>query len=171
MNVSEAKGLHVGAAVHLHDRFNADGTPMRARVTSVKTWKTRPEEVEVHVKHGMYDFAVFMAPDVERIHAEEACEKCPKRVVTGERRGLGYSEAKCTFFPCGKEATGKYRGNALCAEHLDYAEALGESGPGRAERGNRYWINKFYGQGAQYDPSNVVGPFLTRADVERGGTK
>jgi hypothetical protein len=165
MTVAEAKGLTHGAYVHLHDRFNADGTCMRARVTSVKTWKTREDAVEVHVKHGLYDYAVFSAgtavctvdSNVSRLYRGEECDACPERV----------SAAKCTFFPCDVAAVGKYRGNALCTEHLEYAEAIGGAGPGTADRGPRYWINRFYGRSAQYDPSDVVGACVTLEEVEK----
>jgi hypothetical protein len=53
--------------VHHVTKKNADGTPMRARVTSVKTWKTRPGEVIVNVKHGLYDYAQFTEKDLDRI--------------------------------------------------------------------------------------------------------
>ena len=35
---------------------NADGTPTRCRVNGAcKTWKTRPNEYRLPVKHGLYD--------------------------------------------------------------------------------------------------------------------
>lgn len=34
---------------------NADGTPVRCRVNGkLKTWKTRPDEFSLPVKHGLY---------------------------------------------------------------------------------------------------------------------
>ena len=34
---------------------NADGTPLRVRVNGrCKTWKTRPEEFRLPIKHGLY---------------------------------------------------------------------------------------------------------------------
>lgn len=36
---------------------NKDGTPLRARANGkCKTWKTRPTEFLLPVKHGMYDY-------------------------------------------------------------------------------------------------------------------
>jgi hypothetical protein len=67
MTLNEAKVLKRNDYVHHVTKKNADGTPMRARVTSVKTWKTRPNEIEVHVKHGMYDYAVFRAYELGQI--------------------------------------------------------------------------------------------------------
>ena len=67
MTLNEAKGLRAGDMVHHVSKKNADGTPMRARVTSVKTWKTRPNAIEVHVKHGMYDYATFGENELSQI--------------------------------------------------------------------------------------------------------
>ena len=67
MTIQEAKLLHNGEMIHHVTKKNADGSPMRARVTSVKTWKTRPGEIEVHVKHGLYDYAVFSASELDEI--------------------------------------------------------------------------------------------------------
>lgn len=36
---------------------NSDGTPLRVRVNGVcKTWKTRPAEFQLPVKHGLRDY-------------------------------------------------------------------------------------------------------------------
>lgn len=71
MTLYEAKTLKSGDMIHHVSRKNRDGSPMRARVTSVKTWKTRPEAVEVHVKHGMYDYAVFSQYELNEIERGE----------------------------------------------------------------------------------------------------
>ena len=55
MTIDEAKALQYHDYIHHVTRKNADGTPMRARVTSVKTWKTRPNEVRIGYKRGMYE--------------------------------------------------------------------------------------------------------------------
>lgn len=67
MTLEKAKTLKAGEYIHHTSKKNADGTPMRARVTSIKTWKTRPSDVEVHVKHGMYDYAVFSQSELSEI--------------------------------------------------------------------------------------------------------
>lgn len=39
------------------DLKNADGTPMRARRNGkTKTWKTRSEDFQIPIKHGLYDY-------------------------------------------------------------------------------------------------------------------
>lgn len=40
-----------------------DGTVREVTVTSVKVWKTRPDDVEVGVKYGMYEYAKFNAAE------------------------------------------------------------------------------------------------------------
>ena len=57
MTVDEAKSLHLGQII-FHTLFtNADGSPRRWRVNgAVKTWKTRPDDVRVPIKHGMWDY-------------------------------------------------------------------------------------------------------------------
>jgi len=55
MTLEEAKNLKHGQVLHHVSRKNADGTPQRWRVSGmVKTWKTRPDEIRVPVKYGLY---------------------------------------------------------------------------------------------------------------------
>jgi len=45
-----------GSMFHHVDMKNADGTPLRVRVTGkCKTWKTRPTHFRLPVKYGMYE--------------------------------------------------------------------------------------------------------------------
>ncbi len=46
---------------------NADGTPARLKVTSVKTWKRTPDRVEVKVQRGLYEHYTFEADDRHRL--------------------------------------------------------------------------------------------------------
>ena len=69
MTLQEAKSLKGGDIVHHVWLKNADGTPMRAKVLSVKTWKTRPNEVLVSVKHGLWDFAKFREYELDLLRA------------------------------------------------------------------------------------------------------
>jgi hypothetical protein len=54
ITLEQAKNLKHGQIIyHIYNR-NADKTPQRWRVNGmVKTWKTRPDEVRVPIKHGM----------------------------------------------------------------------------------------------------------------------
>lgn len=71
MTLEQAKALRVGDMVHHATKKNADGTPMRARVTSVKTWKRDLSRIEVHVKHGLYDYVVFNESELDLIELGE----------------------------------------------------------------------------------------------------
>jgi hypothetical protein len=68
MTLTEAKNLKSGGYIHHVTKKNADRTPMRARVTSIKTWKRSPERIEIHYKHGMYDFGYFTESDLNQIN-------------------------------------------------------------------------------------------------------
>ena len=72
MTLSQAKALKPGCMVHHVSKKNADGSPMRARVTSVKTWKRSPDRIEVRVKHGLYDYATFSESELGQIEPGEA---------------------------------------------------------------------------------------------------
>ena len=67
MTLTEAKTLKTGDYIHHVIKKNADGTPMRARVTSIKTWKSSPERVEVRCKHGLYEYATFKERELSQI--------------------------------------------------------------------------------------------------------
>jgi hypothetical protein len=57
MTLEQAKQLVCGDIVHHKTAKNADDTPQRFRVNGKpKIWKTRPNEVQVPVKRGMYEF-------------------------------------------------------------------------------------------------------------------
>lgn len=49
-----ALGLRHGQILHSKEVKNRDGSPMRVRVNGkVKTWKTRPSDFKIPVKHGL----------------------------------------------------------------------------------------------------------------------
>lgn len=52
----QAIGLSHGDILHHIKSKNADGSPVRARVSGkVKVWITRPDDFRIPVKYGMYD--------------------------------------------------------------------------------------------------------------------
>jgi hypothetical protein len=54
------KTLKPGVILHHSGaRPNADGTPARFRVTSVKTWKRDPDRIEIRVKRGLHEHYVW----------------------------------------------------------------------------------------------------------------
>ncbi len=57
MTIEQAKNLRYGQVITHTERKNADGTPLRAKVNGKpKTWKTRPDAVQIPVKRGLYEF-------------------------------------------------------------------------------------------------------------------
>lgn len=64
MTLNEAKQLKQGQIIYAvpgNVRFNrggrnADGTPLRFKVTSVKTWKTKPDQILIGIKRGLYEY-------------------------------------------------------------------------------------------------------------------
>jgi len=57
ITLEQAKNLNHGTILYHVEQRNADGTPVRWRVNGKpKTWKTRPDEVKVPVKHGFRDY-------------------------------------------------------------------------------------------------------------------
>ena len=71
MNIEQAKNLKQGDYIHHVSKTNADGTPMRARVTSVKTWKRSPDKVEVRYKRGLYEYGTFNERELDQIEPGE----------------------------------------------------------------------------------------------------
>ena len=67
MNLQEAKQLEQGDYIHHVSKKNSDGSPMRARVTSIKTWKRSPERVEVRYKRGLYEYGVITERELDQI--------------------------------------------------------------------------------------------------------
>lgn len=52
----QAIASYHGQVFHHVSEKNADGTPLRAHVNGqCKTWKTRPLEFRLPMKHGLYD--------------------------------------------------------------------------------------------------------------------
>ena len=57
ITLEEAKHLSHGTILYHVKNRNSDGTAQRWRVNGKpKTWKTRPDEVRVPIKHGLYAY-------------------------------------------------------------------------------------------------------------------
>ena len=71
ISINEAKSVKPGTVFHMNDETNSDGTPVRWRVTGqVKTWKTRPEQFKIPVKHGLYDYGYITESNLHLFHLE-----------------------------------------------------------------------------------------------------
>ena len=71
MNLKQAKALKQGDLVWHVKGKNADGTAMRAKVTSIKTWKRDLDRIEVHVKRGLYEYATFDTDELNQLTTKE----------------------------------------------------------------------------------------------------
>ena len=68
MDLKTAKALKQGQEIYHKTLKNADGTtPRMAKVTSVKTWKTRPNEVLVKIKRGLYQYGTINETEICQI--------------------------------------------------------------------------------------------------------
>ncbi len=66
ITLDEAKDLSYGNMIHHVRDVNADGTPQRWKVNGKpKVWKTRPDEVKVPLKRGMYQYDYLTQYDLE----------------------------------------------------------------------------------------------------------
>ena len=56
VTLAQVKQLHHSQTLYHKDLKNADGSSLRARVNGqLKLWKTRPNEFQLPMKHGMRD--------------------------------------------------------------------------------------------------------------------
>lgn len=76
LTLKQAKSLRVGQTLYHLKNKNADGTAQRWKVNGKpKTWKTRPEQVSVPIKHGLYSYDTLTHRDLHLVSLQE-----PKRV-------------------------------------------------------------------------------------------
>lgn len=77
LTIEKAKTLRCREVLAMNDEKNADGTCVRWRVNgAVKTWKTRPNEFSIPVKHGMYDYGYVTEKNYQLFHLNGTCPKC-----------------------------------------------------------------------------------------------
>ena len=77
LTVVEALAVNGNAVFAMNDEKNADGTCVRWRVNGkVKTWKTRPGEFKIPVKHGLYDYGYITEKNLHLFHFNGDCENC-----------------------------------------------------------------------------------------------
>lgn len=70
MNIEEAKNLKPGQIIYHTQLKDCQGAKKKFTVTSVKKWKTRPNEVEVRTKFGLYTFLKFTDLELNQITTE-----------------------------------------------------------------------------------------------------
>ena len=82
ITLEEAKALQYGEILYHVGNKNADGSPQRWKVNGKpKTWKTRPNEVRVPVKHGLRDFDYLTQDELSLVCLDE--DEARKEITNG----------------------------------------------------------------------------------------
>lgn len=72
LTIEQAKSLEPGIILYEYFSINADGTPRRWRVSGKpKVWITRPHEVKVPIKHGLYTNGYLTEDNIETVALSE----------------------------------------------------------------------------------------------------
>jgi hypothetical protein len=59
LTLEAAKALRKGNYVYAIGFYDSTDEPSRYRVTSIKTWKTRPAQIEVRLKRGLDEYIML----------------------------------------------------------------------------------------------------------------
>jgi hypothetical protein len=74
ITLAQAKALRPGDMLHHETHKNSDGTCQRWKVSGQpKVWKTRPNEVRVPVKFGLYAHSSVTEYEFNMVHREADC--------------------------------------------------------------------------------------------------
>lgn len=73
--------IRKGQTLYLAGVFNSDGTPQRWRVTSIKTWKTRPNEFRLGLKHGLYTHDTADQDTAYEFHTTEQAARADRKAA------------------------------------------------------------------------------------------
>lgn len=77
----QALELNGNSEIYLKGYYNADGSPCRWRINGkIKTWKTRPNEFKLPLKHGLYDYN-YLTDENNHKFSIEMPECIPKKDV------------------------------------------------------------------------------------------
>lgn len=75
LTLEQAKALQGYETLYHRIETNSDGSAKRWRVNGkVKTWKTRPAEVRIPVKHGLYDYDYVTEKELDLVSLESGEE-------------------------------------------------------------------------------------------------
>ena len=92
ITIDQAKALTTGTILYHITARNADGTAQRWRVSGRPiVWKTRPGDVRVPVKHGLYHYGEFWQYDLDLVSSPDkgAYDVLVLAVAHDEFRELG----------------------------------------------------------------------------------
>lgn len=79
ITLAQAKSLRPGTTLYAIGKYNADGTAMRVKVNGrVKTWKTRPSQVQIPYKRGLYEYGYLDEGDLGWLSLTEPKPVRPK---------------------------------------------------------------------------------------------
>ena len=60
ITLEQAKNLALGDTLYHNTARNADGSHVRWRVNgAAKLWKTRPNDIRIPLKHGLYSYSAL----------------------------------------------------------------------------------------------------------------
>lgn len=86
ISLKQAKALKPGQIMYAIGQYNADGTAMRAKVNGkVQTWKTRPDEVKIPYKRGMYEYGYIRENDLKNFSLTEPPARKPAKKLVRRR--------------------------------------------------------------------------------------
>ena len=72
ITLAQAKTLKYGDILYHRTNRNADGSAQRWKVNGrPKTWVTRPNQVRVPLKHGLYTYDYLTESDLELVSLDE----------------------------------------------------------------------------------------------------
>lgn len=84
MTLQEAKRLRYRQTVYIKGEYDSDGRASKCRVNGkVQTWKTRPNEVRVPVKRGLYEYGYITHHNLGDFTLKEPAPRKPKRKLKG----------------------------------------------------------------------------------------
>lgn len=107
ITLTQAKALRPGQTLYVKDMYNANGTAMRVRVSGQpKVWKTRPAEVQVPVKRGMYESTYITQDNLKMFSFDEPKAVNKADVKNGKRVGKKKAAAKPKLVHKGVEIRG-----------------------------------------------------------------
>ena len=87
VTIKKAKALDYGDTLFQKDEYNADGTRVRWNVTGrVKTWKTRPDDVEIPVRYGLRESDTIKAGDLHRYSTKDGLAPWRKKQLARQKR-------------------------------------------------------------------------------------
>lgn len=76
ITLEQAKALTLGTILYHRNHRNVDGTAQRWRVNGKpKTWKTRPNEVRVPIKHGLWSYDYLTECDLDMVSLTDPTAK------------------------------------------------------------------------------------------------